>query len=254
MFSALDRPRRVARSRVASRRAIARATRPRRRLGRLIADGLTPAQAARVEGIGEAELVGLLAEPGFARLVEAYRAFDALPEEARRERLVRLARCVIEDAVEDGDVRVAAFVLREEGRGRDPARTIADGVIAAHRRATDARSARPARPPAAIAAAPARASRPHAEPGDRAAWRTAARLRDAVAAEHAARHGAAASTDDTDVAVGRAARSAATSPAPERTLNRRERRRQAALTRCHTTEVGPVAPTVDRRLRTSGYG
>lgn len=245
--------------RVAGRRAIARATRPHRRLGRLIADGLSPAQAARVEGIGETELAGLLAEPGFARLVEAYRAFDGLPEEARRERLVRLARCVIEDAVEDGDVRVATFVLREEARGRDPARTVADGVIAAHRRAAVARPARTAEPETEADAAPVRASRHHAESGDRDAWRTAARLRDALVREHAARHQASAASTETPTAAPGAVRPpAVAAPAAqtslERTPNRRERRRQAAMDRRRSTAHVTTPPHADWRLRTSGYG
>lgn len=215
-------------SRLASRRAITRPGRPRRRLGRLLADGLTPTQAARVAGVDETEVAGLLAEPGFGRLVEAYRAFDALPEAARRERLVKLARCLIEDAITDGDVRVALFVLREEGRGRDPARTVAEGAIAAHRRAAAARPARPStsRPSLTPPAPPTRVPRPLPELADRDVWRTAARLRDALAAEHAARHRAVATATETPVAA---------SVVAERQPNRHERRRKATLARQRPT-------------------
>ena len=53
------------------------------------------------------------------------------------------------EAVALGDVRVACFVLLQERKGQDPARTLADGVIAAHKRA-----ARPAPAPPATPASP----------------------------------------------------------------------------------------------------
>ena len=44
------------------------------RLGRRLAAGLTPQQAATAEGLGKSEVATLLAEPTFAGLVEADRA------------------------------------------------------------------------------------------------------------------------------------------------------------------------------------
>jgi hypothetical protein len=158
--------------------------RAERRLCRRLAAGLTPAQAARAEGVEETEVETLLADPDFAALVDEFRALQALPEAEARALLLRLARGVLEEAAVEGDVRVALFIWREETRGRDPAATLADGVVAASRHA--------ARPPAPVPAPPppetpppARAPRPPAHPADRIAWRTAARLREALVAEHA---------------------------------------------------------------------
>lgn len=180
-------------------RPFARAYARERRLGRRLAFGLTPAQAARVEGIEAAEVERLLADPGFAGLVDEYRALDALPDEERRRVLTNLARNLVQEAIASGDLGAALFVLREEACGRDPARTLADGVIAAHRR--------PVRAPApTLAPRPATAAAPPASPpdlpgvpacaGDRAASRIAARLREAVRLEHATLRRAAAHDAD----------------------------------------------------------
>ncbi|HET6468209.1 MAG TPA: hypothetical protein VFG43_07515, partial [Geminicoccaceae bacterium] len=102
-------------------------------------------------------------------------------------RLAELALVVLEEGVEEGDAWVAGYVVRERRRGRNPAQRLAEGIAAAAER--DAKAAPPdeddapaAPPPAQARAAP----RPAADPVDRAAWRTAARLRGSVVREQAA--------------------------------------------------------------------
>jgi hypothetical protein len=116
-------------------RPFARVTARHRRLGRRLAAGLTPAQVARAEGVPEAEIAALLAETDLAELADDYRALSELPEAEARKRLLTLARQLLEEAVVSGDARIAFFVLREERRGRDPARRLVDGLLAAQRRA-----------------------------------------------------------------------------------------------------------------------
>jgi hypothetical protein len=85
-----------------------------------------------------------------------------------------------------GDVRVAMFILLQERMGRDPARTLADGVIAANKRA-----AQPA--PAPRTPSPSsRARRPSDDPDLRTMQRVESRLRGELQQEHAAVHAAVA--------------------------------------------------------------
>lgn len=206
--------------------------RGRRRLGYRLASGLTPAQAARAEGLPEAKVEALLAEPGFAALVEAYRELEARPAEEARRRLVSLARFLLDEALLEGDVRAALFVLRQDERSRDPAEILADGVLAAQRRA----AATPTVPPATPAPRP-EASRSRRDPLDRSLERVAAGLRDRLADERLAVHLATAA----DPAVPAPADLAPTTPAaPSPTpANRRERRRRAALTRRNPAPRAP---------------
>lgn len=120
------------------------------RLGRRLAAGFTPAQAARAEGVEPGDVLALLTEPGFTDLVEACRALESLPEAEQRSQLTSMARFLLRDALALGDLRAALFVLHHEDRGRDPSAVLADGVIAAGRRA----AARPADPAPAASAAP----------------------------------------------------------------------------------------------------
>lgn len=195
-----------------------------RRLGRRLAFGATPAQAATAEGVPEADVATLLADPAFAALVDAYRDLQALPEDAARERLRRLARALLDEMLIEGDVRAALFILREEGRGRDPADTLARGVLAA---AAPPPAPRPARPRAEPPPSDRR------DPADRAAWRAAEGLRAAVLAEHVVLHRASVSAP-TALPANAAAPAAPVRPTP----NRHERRRSAALRR-----QGPPART-----------
>jgi hypothetical protein len=65
-------------------RPFARVTARDRRLGQKLSMGLTPAQVARLEGMGAAEVETLVAEPDFKALVEGYRALHAMPEDEQR--------------------------------------------------------------------------------------------------------------------------------------------------------------------------
>jgi hypothetical protein len=171
--------------------------RGRWRAAQRLAGGLRPAALARVERAAEAEVDALLARPDFQKLLAACRALEAMPEAERLARLEGLAWFVLEHALAEGDWRCAAFVLMERCRGRNPARTLAQRVMA--------RQARAAKPPAAAepptaakpkAAAAAPATRPNTPFCDRhvegVLARAGAALGNAVVEEHAARHAAEA--------------------------------------------------------------
>jgi hypothetical protein len=156
------------------------------RAARRLGAGRLPSQVARVLGCDPLDLHLLLREAPFAQLFRAYCDLRELPPEERIRRLREVALVRLE-AVEEGDPRVAWFVVRERRQGRNPARTLAGGIAAAAER--DQRAARPyeetpaPEPPPSPRAEP----RPPADPGDRVAWRTAARLREEVMEEAAGR-------------------------------------------------------------------
>ena len=68
-------------------------------------------------------------------MVEGSRDDLAAPPEAHRQRLIVLARQALERALLCDDAPVAVFVLEEEAHDRDPAVTLADGVLKAKARA-----------------------------------------------------------------------------------------------------------------------
>src|SRR4249919_2404527 len=111
-----------------------RARRDRRRLAQRLAI-LRPVLAAGVERVSPDELERLLCDGGFARLVGHYQALARLPGEERLTRLETAALELLELAVDAGDLRTAAFVLDERSHGRNPARTLAEGVVASLKRA-----------------------------------------------------------------------------------------------------------------------
>jgi hypothetical protein len=96
---------------------------------------LRPVLAAGVERVSPDELERLLCDGGFAKLVAHYQALARLPAEERLGRLETAALELLELAVDAGDLRTAAFVLDERSRGRNPARTLAEGVVASLKRA-----------------------------------------------------------------------------------------------------------------------
>jgi hypothetical protein len=116
-------------------RPFARPTARDRRMGQKLSMGLTPAQVARLEGMASADVETLVAEPDFKALIDGYNTLHAMPEDEQRRILTQLARHLLMEATALGDVRVAMFILLQERMGKDPARTLADGVIAANRRA-----------------------------------------------------------------------------------------------------------------------
>ncbi len=85
-----------------------------------------------------ADVETLVAEPEFKALIDGYNTLHAMPEEEQRRILTQLARHLLMEATALGDVRVAMFILLQERMGKDPARTLADGVIAANKRAAAA--------------------------------------------------------------------------------------------------------------------
>jgi hypothetical protein len=145
------------------------------------------AQVARVLKCDPLDLHLLLREEPFADLFRAYCDLRELAPEERIRRLKEVALLVLEEALEEKDPRVAWFVLRECERGQDPTLTLARGISEAAER--DRKAARPYEeepPPPPERQAPAK-PRPPADPGDRVAWRTAARMREGVMEEEAGR-------------------------------------------------------------------
>jgi hypothetical protein len=175
-------------------RPFARVTAQQRRLGHKLSIGLTPAQAARLEGLSAANIETLVAEPEFKALIDGYNTLHAMPEEEQRRILTQLARHLLMEATALGDVRVAMFILLQERMGKDPARTLADGVIAANRRA-----AAPAPAPRTPSPSP-RAARPSDAPELRTMQRVESRLRGELQQEHAAVHAAVAADESPPVA------------------------------------------------------
>jgi hypothetical protein len=170
-------------------RPFARVTARDRRMGQKLSMGLTPRQVAHLEGMAPAEVETLVAEPEFKALIDGYNTLNAMPEDEQRRILTQLARHLLMEATALGDVRVAMFILLQERMGKDPARTLADGVIAANRRA-----AQPAPAPRTPSPSP-RASRPSDAPELRTMQRVESRLCGELQQEHAAVQAAVAADD-----------------------------------------------------------
>jgi hypothetical protein len=170
-------------------RPFARITARDRRMGHKLSMGLTPKQVARLEGMVPADVETLVAEPEFKALIDGYNTLHAMPEDEQRRILTQLARHLLMEATALGDVRVAMFILLQERMGKDPARTLADGVIAASRRA-----AQPAPAPRMPSPSP-RAPRPSDDPDLRTMQRVESRLRGELQQEHAAVHAAVAADE-----------------------------------------------------------
>jgi hypothetical protein len=171
--------------------------RGRLRAAQRLAGGLRPAALARIERVAGAEVDALLARPDFQKLLAACQALEALPEAERLRRLEGLAWFVLEHALAEGDWRCAAFVLAERQRGHNPARTLAQGVVARQARAVKppatAKPSIAAKPKAAAMAPAARSDAPFRDRHVAGVLaRAGAALGDAVVAEHAARHAAEA--------------------------------------------------------------
>ena len=161
-------------------RPFARVTARDRRMGQKLSMGLTPKQVARLEGMASADVETLVAQPDFKALIDGYNTLHAMPEDEQRRILTQLARHLLMEATALGDVRVAMFILLQERMGKDPARTLADGVIAASKRA-----AAPAPAPRTPSSSP-RGPRPSDDPDLRTMQRVESRLRGELQQEHAA--------------------------------------------------------------------
>ena len=86
---------------------------------------------ARAEGVAQAEVDVLLAQPDFQELLAALAEMEELTPEERLRQLERMAWHVLEMAVADGDWRAAAFVADQMRRGCHPARSLAQGELTA---------------------------------------------------------------------------------------------------------------------------
>jgi hypothetical protein len=171
------------------------------RLAHRLAGGIPPAVAALPEG-GSAEMVAtMLAREDFRAIVAETREMLAEPVAAQRQHLIDLARQAMERALMLNDGPVACFVLEEEAQDRDPAVTLADGVLNARERDR--------RPPAEPAAQPKprRTCAPR-HPLRRMMERGAARMREDVAVEEALRHAARAAAQPPPRRTAEAARHA----------------------------------------------
>ena len=176
-------------------RPFARVTARDRRMGQKLSMGLTPKQVARLEGMAPADVETLVAEPEFKALIDGYNTLHAMPEDEQRRILTQLARHLLMEATALGDVRVAMFILLQERMGKDPARTLADGVIAANRRAAAACPSTTLTQPLAAS----HRARP-TTPELRTMQRVESRLRGELQQEHAAVHAAVAADEAPPVA------------------------------------------------------
>ena len=146
-----------------------------------LAAGLPPRAAALPEGGDETLVARLLEREEFRAMVEGSRDDLAASPEAHRKRLIGLARQALERALLCDDAPVAVFVLEEEAHDRDPAVTLAEGVLKAKARAL--------RPPAEQPPKP-RPCRYRWDPLRSMMHRGTARLRHDIQAEDAIRHAA----------------------------------------------------------------
>ncbi len=212
--------------------------------------GMSRTNLARAENVTPAEIDQLLAQPDFQELLAALAEMEALPPEERLRQLERMAWCVLEMAVGQGDWRAAAFVADQMRRGCHPARSLAQAVLDAQARALAAEP-RQARPPAPRPPLRPRRRRPRPR-----------RLR--PARHPRPRGGAHASAR---AAGGRAAAGRGTGPAgrqtpppqpADRPPARRHRRPPCRWTRSRATCCAPgrrahrPGPHATRRLRRTG--
>ena len=93
--------------------------------------GMSRTNLARAEGVAQAEVDVLLAQPDFQELLAALAEMEELTPEERLRQLERMAWHVLEMAVADGDWRAAAFVADQMRRGCHPARSLAQGELTA---------------------------------------------------------------------------------------------------------------------------
>jgi hypothetical protein len=140
--------------------------------------GMSRANLARAEGVAQAEVDALLAQPDFQELLAALAEMEALPEAERLRQLERMAWHVLEMALADGDWRAAAFIADQMRGGCSPAHSLAQGVLDAQARASAKNPGKRVRP---------RRARPY-DPVDAALGRAASGLRAILGLEVALTH------------------------------------------------------------------
>ncbi len=178
-------------------------------LARRLAAGLDPARAAQAARCPAELLEQLMGEAAFLEIVQGWRELLALAPEARTERLTKLAQLVLEEALERRSLPAALFTLAQARRGRDPVRTLVDGLERGLARAAAEHAAEHAAE--GVAAAPAAAApasrdpqgsppappdpRPRPDPLATLCHRTAAGLQAAIVVEQGRWTAAAAGPD-----------------------------------------------------------
>ena len=217
-------------------RPFARVTARDRRMGQKLSMGLTPKQVARLEGMVPADVESLVTELEFKALIDGYTTLHAMPEDEQRRILTQLARHLLMEATALGDVRVACFIILQERMGKDPARTLADDVIAANRRA-----AQPAPAPRTPSALPRR-PRPSDDPDLRTMQRVESRLRGELQQEHAAVQAAVAADNTGAVEDGATLQQPASTPLEQADNTRRGRRLPVSVLIVGNHRLYPVEP------------
>jgi hypothetical protein len=185
---------------------------PRREvvLARRIATGLPVWAVARDANLPPEDLGALMWEPRFREMVGSWAEIIDMDPEARKRRLLMLARLVLEASLAAGDRRTALLVQREYRYGRDPVVNLAEGfshivdreqaradrqreALEAEEAARAQGAAAPAPKPSPVEAAVveaevARRFPATAHPDDRAVWRKAGELRRQMFEEQVLHH------------------------------------------------------------------
>jgi hypothetical protein len=230
---------------------------PRHRaaLARRIAAGLPLWAAARGSAIPADDVSGLMGEPEFRELIEAWADIFELDDEARKRRLLTLASMILEDRLAKGCDRTAWFVSRQYHRKHGPREALAKGFaqLLEMEKARGERFGKPAEPVpapappptpvhAAMAAAEvARKLRGKPDPVDAAAWRLAGTLRRQMLGEQVLFAAAAPKPVEAILAAaGNPAQAApAAQPQAQPKLNRAQRRRQEKLKKARPAKPAP---------------
>ena len=101
----------------------------RRRLAWCVAEGWSLEKAAFAAGLALSEVEGLLDDVDFVHLVEGFQRLGEQSKDDILDQLTEMAWLVLEEALLEGDPRVALFFLKEEFAGYRPAEVIAKAVL-----------------------------------------------------------------------------------------------------------------------------
>ena len=101
----------------------------RRRLAWCVAEGWSLEKAASAAEIPVSEVEELLDDAGFVQLVEGFQRLGERSKDDILDQLTEMAWLVLEEALCEGDPRVALFFLKEEFAGYRPAEVIAKAIL-----------------------------------------------------------------------------------------------------------------------------
>ena len=101
----------------------------RRRLAWCVAEGWSPEKASLAAGLAVSEVERLLDDADFVHLVEGFQRLGEQSKDDILDQLTEMAWLVLEEALLEGDPRVALFFLKEEFAGYRPAEVIANAVL-----------------------------------------------------------------------------------------------------------------------------